>query len=280
VALLALAGSLAAHLVLAALLPVEPPVAVEGGGQGTVSVQGASFAQMAAGAAVPVTDEPPRIAAVAPARAAAVPPARARDRAAPSLAARAAPALAAAPAAAQAPSAPGAAASSAAAGGPARPAAPVAGRVALDGPPRISARPPARPASALRTAAAADPAPRRGTAQPDAGRGAAGGGAAAGAAGRAEVARARPGDAAASTYPGLVRQRIARQRMPRTGGQGVAQVAFAIAPGGGLAQLGLARSSGDARLDRTALELVRRAAPFPPPPAGAQRRFTIPIRAR
>ena len=92
--------------------------------------------------------------------------------------------------------------------------------------------------------------------------------------------QARPqaaGNAAASSYPGLVRQRIARQRQPRGVGRGRAVVSFTVAGGGGLAALGLAASSGNARLDRAALDIVRRAAPFPAPPPGAQRTFSIPV---
>ena len=47
-----------------------------------------------------------------------------------------------------------------------------------------------------------------------------------------------------------------------------------------LAGLSVARSSGSAALDRAALRVVQRAAPFPAPPAGAQRSFSIKIEAR
>ena len=88
------------------------------------------------------------------------------------------------------------------------------------------------------------------------------------------------GGGAADAYPGLVFQRIARAGRPGGAGRGTTVVGFTVAPSGGLAALAVARSSGSARLDRAALGIVSRAAPFPPPPAGAQRRFTISIEGR
>lgn len=88
------------------------------------------------------------------------------------------------------------------------------------------------------------------------------------------------GNAAASNYPGLVMQKIARVPRPRAGGRGTAVVAFRVATSGALAGVSIARSSGSAVLDREALRMIRRAAPFPAPPAGAQRRFRISIEGR
>ncbi|KIT17563.1 TonB family protein [Jannaschia aquimarina] len=95
-------------------------------------------------------------------------------------------------------------------------------------------------------------------------------------AGRAQAA----GNAAASNYPGQVQRRIARQRMPRSVGAGSARVSFTISGNGALASIGLAASSGNARLDQAAVRIVRGAAPFPPPPPGARRQFVIPISGR
>ena len=86
------------------------------------------------------------------------------------------------------------------------------------------------------------------------------------------------GNAAASNYPGKVMKKISRVPKPRVGKKGTSVVAFTIAPGGGLSALSLARSSGSAKLDQAALRVVRRAAPFPPPPAGARRNFSINIK--
>ena len=92
--------------------------------------------------------------------------------------------------------------------------------------------------------------------------------------------RQETGNAAASNYPGLVMKKISRVPRPRVGARGTTVVAFSISAGGGLGAISLARSSGSARLDQAALRVVRRAAPFPPPPAGARRRFSINIKGR
>ncbi|TVP69897.1 MAG: energy transducer TonB [Rhodobacteraceae bacterium] len=52
-------------------------------------------------------------------------------------------------------------------------------------------------------------------------------------------------------------------------------VAFSVGSNGGLASVSVAQSSGHAGLDQTALDHIRRAAPFPPPPAGAQCQFSF-----
>ena len=88
------------------------------------------------------------------------------------------------------------------------------------------------------------------------------------------------GNAAASNYPGLVMQKISRVPRPSVGRRGTAVVAFSVSSSGGLAKISIARSSGLATLDRAALLVVRRAAPFPPPPQGAQRSFSISIKGR
>lgn len=53
----------------------------------------------------------------------------------------------------------------------------------------------------------------------------------------------------------------------------VALVSFTVDDRGALASIALAKPSGHADLDAEALDMVRRAAPFPPPPANADRRF-------
>ncbi|MEM1377022.1 MAG: TonB family protein [Pseudomonadota bacterium] len=101
----------------------------------------------------------------------------------------------------------------------------------------------------------------------------------------AQTRNARPnasgaGRAAVSNYPGKVRRDVARTRVRRAGGRGVAYVRFTVTASGGLGSARISRSSGNANVDRAALSHVRRAAPFPKPPAGAQRTFTIPIEFR
>ena len=88
------------------------------------------------------------------------------------------------------------------------------------------------------------------------------------------------GTAATSNYPGEVMRHLARVPRPRATGRGAALVQFSVADGGRLASARLARSSGSTRLDRAALTVVRRAAPFPAPPRGAQRTFSVKIEGR
>ena len=91
---------------------------------------------------------------------------------------------------------------------------------------------------------------------------------------------AEQGTAATSNYPGEVMRHLARVPRPRASGRGAALVQFSVADGGRLASARLARSSGSTRLDRAALTVVRRAAPFPAPPRGAQRTFSVKIEGR
>jgi protein TonB len=60
--------------------------------------------------------------------------------------------------------------------------------------------------------------------------------------------------------------------------QGVVIVSFGVAPNGAAQGPHISRSSGSATLDNAALQTVRRASPFPPPPPGAPRSFNVPIR--
>ena len=88
------------------------------------------------------------------------------------------------------------------------------------------------------------------------------------------------GNAAVSNYPGQVMRRISRVPRPRTSAKGAAVVQFTIAANGGLASAGIARSSGSAALDQAALAVVRKAQPFPRPPSGARRGYSIKIKGR
>ncbi|ETA50256.1 TonB family protein [Ponticoccus alexandrii] len=88
------------------------------------------------------------------------------------------------------------------------------------------------------------------------------------------------GNAAASNYPGQVMAKLSRAGRPRVNARGTAVVSFTISSGGSIARVGLARSSGSSALDRAAVQIVRQAAPFPRPPAGAQRSFSINIQGR
>lgn len=90
----------------------------------------------------------------------------------------------------------------------------------------------------------------------------------------------RAGNAQASNYPGKVYSRIRRTRQKRAGGTGVARVRFSIAANGALANVRVAASSGSSSVDNVAVDHIRRSAPFPPPPAGAQRQYVIPVEVR
>lgn len=88
------------------------------------------------------------------------------------------------------------------------------------------------------------------------------------------------GNAKASNYPGLVYRKIQRTRQKRVGGRGSVRIRFSVSSSGGLVGISVAKSSGSSKIDQAALAHIRRAAPFPRPPKGARRSFTIPIDIR
>ncbi|MGX0879112.1 protein TonB [Roseovarius sp. MBR-154] len=158
---------------------------------------------------------------------------------------------------------------------------------------QVSRRPPARPRAVEEAAARQSPAPDRretGT-RSQQGNNATRDATAGSAAGHERATSAQQGrdtsresaaqgNAAATNYPGEVMRHLARVPRPRAVSRGAALVRFSIGAGGRLASVGLARSSGSARLDRAALTVVQRAAPFPAPPTGAQRSFSVRIEGR
>ncbi|MEM6825815.1 MAG: TonB family protein [Pseudomonadota bacterium] len=88
------------------------------------------------------------------------------------------------------------------------------------------------------------------------------------------------GNAAASNYAGEVMRRISRVRKPRVNVRGTAVIRFSVSSSGGIAALSIAKSSGSNRLDSAALDVIKKAAPFPTPPPGAGRDFRIEIEGR
>ncbi len=68
-------------------------------------------------------------------------------------------------------------------------------------------------------------------------------------------------------YASKVWAALARHK-PRVGMRGSATVVFSISGNGWLRGVQVGRSSGNARIDQLALQTVRSAAPFPPPPSG------------
>jgi TonB family protein len=69
-------------------------------------------------------------------------------------------------------------------------------------------------------------------------------------------------------YPETARQRRAK---------GIAVIGFVLDESGQITSVSLLRSSGEADLDAESVALVNRAAPFPPPPPGAQDSFAIEV---
>jgi periplasmic protein TonB len=67
------------------------------------------------------------------------------------------------------------------------------------------------------------------------------------------------------------------ERSLRRGAKGTATIGFVLDGSGGVASVVLLRSSGEAELDAESVALVRRAAPFPPAPPGAQHSFTVEV---
>lgn len=83
------------------------------------------------------------------------------------------------------------------------------------------------------------------------------------------------GNAAASNYPGLVMRKISRIRKQRAGARGKATVAFKVSSSGAATSVRIIRSSGSSKIDQIALRHIQRASPFPRPPKGARRSFSV-----
>jgi protein TonB len=95
------------------------------------------------------------------------------------------------------------------------------------------------------------------------------------------VGRGRSDNSA--NYNGRVAAHLARHKQypadaRNSGSQGVASVSFSIDAGGRVTSVRLARGSGIASIDREVQAMVRRASPFPAPPDGRGRSFTVPVR--
>jgi protein TonB len=85
---------------------------------------------------------------------------------------------------------------------------------------------------------------------------------------------------AAAGYDNAVMRKISRTRRENTRSRGVAVVSFRVGSRGELAAVSIAQSSDDAGLDSVAVNHIRRAAPFPTPPAGARTSFSIRFQGR
>ncbi len=108
-----------------------------------------------------------------------------------------------------------------------------------------------------------------------------------------QVAAATPTDAASgigrgrsdnsANYNGMVAAHLARYKQypasaRSSGAQGVATVSFSLDGGGRVTSARLAGGSGNAAIDQEVVAMARRASPFPAPPDGKGRNFTVPVR--
>jgi TonB family protein len=83
-------------------------------------------------------------------------------------------------------------------------------------------------------------------------------------------------EASASAYGEKV-WAVLRRHKPRVGQKGSAAVTFGIDASGALRHASVIQSSGNARIDRMALQTVRSAAPFPSPPPGLNTEYAVRI---
>jgi protein TonB len=82
------------------------------------------------------------------------------------------------------------------------------------------------------------------------------------------------------SYGQLVLSQVAKaKKMGRyPGTPGATSVSFTLSDTGEIATVAIVRSSGQKWLDDEAIAMIRRAAPYPPPPPGARRDFTVTLR--
>lgn len=91
-----------------------------------------------------------------------------------------------------------------------------------------------------------------------------------------QSARASVGGGSAK-YASAVMQHLMRYRRQNTVGAGSAYIRFTVVEDGDCRDVSVARTSGSPRFDRAAMQLVRRAVPFPKPPEGHPRSFNFEI---
>jgi periplasmic protein TonB len=87
----------------------------------------------------------------------------------------------------------------------------------------------------------------------------------------------KDGDGGSGGYATEVRRHLMRYRRQNTSGAGSAFIRFTVEPDGRCHGIGIARSSGSTRFDHAAMQMVRRAVPFPRPPGGSSRSFNFEI---
>lgn len=92
--------------------------------------------------------------------------------------------------------------------------------------------------------------------------------------------KAAAGNAAKSNYDGVVMRKIARTKLKEVKTNGTVTVSFKINSKGGITSISITKPSGSPALDRAAIKQIKRAAPFPKPPAGARQTFNIQIKGK
>lgn len=79
------------------------------------------------------------------------------------------------------------------------------------------------------------------------------------------------------SYKSTVLRRVARARVANAGTKATVQVSLRIDSAGQLINVQVIKSSGNRRVDKTAMQKVQRAAPFSPPPKGDTAHFSIDV---
>lgn len=77
-----------------------------------------------------------------------------------------------------------------------------------------------------------------------------------------------------AAYGKSVMKKIRSTKKKSAGQKGIVEISFTIAADGSLAGAKVSKSSGNPALDKIALDHIRRAAPFPAPPEGADRTYS------
>ena len=90
----------------------------------------------------------------------------------------------------------------------------------------------------------------------------------------------KAGDGALEAYKSKILRQISRAPQEQTGGKGRVQVAITIAANGRLSNVAVKKSSGNKRVDRGAIKVVKKAGRFPPTPTGAATRLILDVVVR
>jgi periplasmic protein TonB len=85
------------------------------------------------------------------------------------------------------------------------------------------------------------------------------------------------GNAAEMNYAGEVMRHLSRVRRPRASSPGSAFVSFTLTADGDIEDVSISQRSGSGRFDHDAINVVKRAAPYPKPPPGVNRTFVVEI---